>query len=215
MTTKRKETRESVCYREIKKKIRNGELKPGDCLIENTLSQQLEISRTPIRKAIGMLAADGYVEYNDFRGAFVRDSIINKERYFEMTEIIGLFLKQAIQKIRTKKITFNKMRVVAKLVEIEREEPTDPGIYFEYEKWFVSDLLTYMKNNYYLKISDDFFNNIQEFGDEEVIKIAQNACVKTVANIQRFIDALDEQDYDKCMAIIDQVIDAHVLVAYR
>ncbi|EAC8352268.1 GntR family transcriptional regulator [Listeria monocytogenes] len=215
MTTKRKETRESVCYREIKKKIRNGELKPGDRLIENTLSQQLEISRTSIRKAIGMLAADGYVEYNDFRGAFVRDSIINKERYFEMTEIIGLFLKQAIQKIRTKKITFNKMRVVAKLVEIEREEPTDPGIYFEYEKWFVSDLLTYMKNNYYLKISDDFFNNIQEFGDEEVIKIAQNACVKTVANIQRFIDALDEQDYDKCMAIIDQVIDAHVLVAYR
>lgn len=56
MTTKRKETRESVCYREIKKKIRNGELKPGDRLIENTLSQQLEISRTPIRKAIGMLA---------------------------------------------------------------------------------------------------------------------------------------------------------------
>ncbi|EPY9329292.1 GntR family transcriptional regulator [Listeria monocytogenes] len=215
MTTKRKETRESVCYREIKKKIRNGELKPGDHLIENTLSQQLEISRTPIRKAIGMLAADGYVEYNDFRGAFVRDSIINKERYFEMTEIIGLFLKQAIQKIRTKKITFNKMRVVAKLVEIEREQPTDPATYFEYEKWFVSDLLTYMKNNYYLKISDDFFNNIQEFGDEEVIKIAQNACVKTIANIQRFIDALDAQDYDKCIAIIDQVIDAHVLVAYR
>ncbi|EBF5193714.1 GntR family transcriptional regulator [Listeria monocytogenes] len=215
MTTKRKETRESVCYREIKKKIRNGELKPGDRLIENTLSQQLEISRTPIRKAIGMLAADGYVEYNDFRGAFVRDSIINKERYFEMTEIIGLFLKQAIQKIRTKKINFNKMRVVAKLVEIEREQPTDPATYFEYEKWFVSDLLTYMKNNYYLKISDDFFNNIQEFGDEEVIKIAQNACVKTIANIQRFIDALDAQDYDKCIAIIDQVIDAHVLVAYR
>ncbi|EAF2180816.1 GntR family transcriptional regulator [Listeria monocytogenes] len=215
MTTKRKETRESVCYREIKKKIRNGELKPGDRLIENTLSQQLEISRTPIRKAIGMLAADGYVEYNDFRGAFVRDSIINKERYFEMTEIIGLFLKQAIQKIRTKKITFNKMRVVAKLVEIEREQPTDPATYFEYEKWFVSDLLSYMKNNYYLKISDDFFNNIQEFGDEEVIKIAQNACVKTIANIQRFIDALDAQDYDKCIAIIDQVIDAHVLVAYR
>ncbi|HAO5924244.1 TPA: GntR family transcriptional regulator [Listeria monocytogenes] len=215
MTTKRKETRESVCYREIKKKIRNGELKPGDRLIENTLSQQLEISRTPIRKAIGMLAADGYVEYNDFRGAFVRDSIINKERYFEMTEIIGLFLKQTIQKIRTKKITFNKMRVVAKLVEIEREQPTDPATYFEYEKWFVSDLLTYMKNNYYLKISDDFFNNIQEFGDEEVIKIAQNACVKTIANIQRFIDALEAQDYDKCIAIIDQVIDAHVLVAYR
>ncbi|EPX8801500.1 GntR family transcriptional regulator [Listeria monocytogenes] len=215
MTTKRKETRESVCYREIKKKIRNGELKPGDRLIENTLSQQLEISRTPIRKAIGMLAADGYVEYNDFRGAFVRDSIINKERYFEMTEIIGLFLKQAIQKIRTKKITFNKMRVVAKLVEMEREQPTDPATYFEYEKWFVSDLLTYMKNNYYLKISDDFFNNIQEFGDEEVIKIAQNACVKTIANIQRFIDALEAQDYDKCIAIIDQVIDAHVLVAYR
>ncbi|MBC1288313.1 GntR family transcriptional regulator [Listeria welshimeri] len=216
MTIKRKETRESVCYREIKKKIRNGELKPGDRLIENTLSKQLEISRTPIRKAIGMLAADGYVEYNDFRGAFVKDSIINKERYFEMTEIIGLFLKQAIQKIRTKKISFNTVRVLAKLEEVERElEQTNPAIYFEYEKWFVSDLLTYMKNNYYLKISNDFFNNIQEFGDEEVIKIAQNACVKTINNIQIFIDAIEVQDYDKCVAIIDQMIDAHVLVAYR
>ncbi|MBC1360449.1 GntR family transcriptional regulator [Listeria welshimeri] len=216
MTIKRKETRESVCYREIKKKIRNGELKPGDRLIENTLSKQLEISRTPIRKAIGMLAADGYVEYNDFRGAFVKDSIINKERYFEMTEIIGLFLKQAIQKIRTKKISFNTVRVLAKLEEVERElDQTNPAIYFEYEKWFVSDLLTYMKNNYYLKISNDFFNNIQEFGDEEVIKIAQNACVKTINNIQIFIDAIEVQDYDKCVAIIDQMIDAHVLVAYR
>lgn len=216
MTIKRKETRESVCYREIKKKIRNGELKPGDRLIENTLSKQLEISRTPIRKAIGMLAADGYVEYNDFRGAFVKDSIINKERYFEMTEIIGLFLKQAIQKIRTKKISFNTVRVLAKLEEVEREsEQTNPAIYFEHEKWFVSDLLTYMKNNYYLKISNDFFNNIQEFGDEEVIKIAQNTCAKTINNIQIFIDAIEVQDYDKCVAIIDQMIDAHVLVAYR
>ncbi|PZG35585.1 GntR family transcriptional regulator [Listeria ivanovii] len=216
MTTKRKETRESVCYREIKKKIRSGELKPGDRLIENTLSQQLDISRTPIRKAIGMLAADGYVEYNDFRGAFVRDSIINKERYFEMTEILGLFLKQAIHKIRTKKISYNKLKVTGKLAEIKhQEEQSDPTVYFDYEKWFVQDLLTYLKNNYYLKISEDFFSNIKEFGDEEVIKIAQNASVKTIDNIQNFIDALDVHDYDRCLKIIDDVIDAHVLVAYR
>ncbi|MBC1487950.1 GntR family transcriptional regulator [Listeria sp. FSL L7-1485] len=216
MTTKRKETRESVCYREIKKKIRNGELKPGDRLIENTLSQQLEISRTPIRKAIGMLAADGYVEYNDFRGAFVKDSIINKERYFEMTEILGLFLKQAIHKIRTKKISFDKLKVTNKLTEIkQQEEQTDPTVYIDYEKWFIQDLLTYLKNNYYLKISEDFFSNIKEFGDEEVIKIAQNASVKTIENIEYFINALVVHDYDRCLIIIDEVIDAHVLVAYR
>lgn len=37
MIIKCKEIRESVCYWEIKKKIRNGELKLGDCLIENIL----------------------------------------------------------------------------------------------------------------------------------------------------------------------------------
>lgn len=216
MTTKRKETRESVCYREIKKKIRNGELKPGDRLIENTLSQQLEISRTPIRKAIGMLAADGYIEYNDFRGAIVKDSIINKERYFEMTEILGLFLKQAIHKIRIKKISFNKLQVINKLAEINKHEDQDhPAVYFDYEKWFTQNLLTYLKNNYYLKISEDFFNNIKEFGDEEVIRIAQNASVKTINNVQNFIDAMDVHDYDKCLNLIDELIDAHVLVAYR
>ncbi|EFR97734.1 GntR family transcriptional regulator, partial [Listeria ivanovii FSL F6-596] len=64
-------------------------------------------------------------------------------------------------------------------------------------------------------ISEDFFSNIKEFGDEEVIKIAQNASVKTIDNIQNFIDALDVHDYDRCLKIIDDVIDAHVLVAYR
>lgn len=46
-----------------------------------------------IWKVIGMFVVDGYVEYNDFWGVFVWDSIINKECYFEMIEIIGLFLK--------------------------------------------------------------------------------------------------------------------------
>jgi DNA-binding GntR family transcriptional regulator len=53
----------------LRRLIVEGVIAPGQKLNERALSEQLEVSRTPLREAIRMLAAEGLVELVPHRGA--------------------------------------------------------------------------------------------------------------------------------------------------
>ena len=55
----------------LRQRIVEGQLAPGDKLNERELSESLQVSRTPLREAIKMLAAEGLVELLQNRGAVV------------------------------------------------------------------------------------------------------------------------------------------------
>ena len=55
----------------LRERIRTGELPPGTRLRQETLAEELGISRTPLREAMRLLAADGLVELEPNRGAVV------------------------------------------------------------------------------------------------------------------------------------------------
>jgi DNA-binding GntR family transcriptional regulator len=55
----------------LRQRIVEGQLAPGAKLNERELSEQLQVSRTPLREAIKMLAAEGLVELLPNRGAVV------------------------------------------------------------------------------------------------------------------------------------------------
>ncbi len=59
-------------YDKIKQAIVDGELKPGDQLVETTLAVWCAVSRTPIREALRRLEQDGLVDRTD-RGLVVRE----------------------------------------------------------------------------------------------------------------------------------------------
>jgi GntR family transcriptional regulator of vanillate catabolism len=56
----------------LREMIMAGELAGGDRLLEIPLSEQLDVSRTPIREALIVLAEEGLVEYRPNRGYVVR-----------------------------------------------------------------------------------------------------------------------------------------------
>lgn len=56
---------------ELRNAIQNGELKPGERLVERTLAGRFGVSHIPIREALGRLADEGLVERNPRRGARV------------------------------------------------------------------------------------------------------------------------------------------------
>lgn len=60
-----------VVYETIRQKILKGELKPGERLIEVSLSDTLGVSRTPVREAIQKLEQEGLVIMAPRRGARV------------------------------------------------------------------------------------------------------------------------------------------------
>ena len=60
-------------YAELRERILEGELAPGARLHQEGLADELGVSRTPLREALGRLAADGLVDLLPNRGARVAD----------------------------------------------------------------------------------------------------------------------------------------------
>ena len=52
--------------------ILNGELKPGQTLVESDLATQLGVSRAPLREAIQILKTEGLLEAVSYKGTTVK-----------------------------------------------------------------------------------------------------------------------------------------------
>ena len=72
-------------YDHLRQEIVSGRLQPGAELAEVALSEQLGVSRGPIREAIGRLAAEGLVTVRPRRGAVVR--LISKDEFLELYQV--------------------------------------------------------------------------------------------------------------------------------
>jgi DNA-binding GntR family transcriptional regulator len=60
-----------VVAAELRRLILDGSLPPGERLFEDRLAQQLGVSRNPIREAMRVLEAEGFLDVTSRRGAFV------------------------------------------------------------------------------------------------------------------------------------------------
>jgi DNA-binding GntR family transcriptional regulator len=63
---------EESAYLYIRDQILNGVFQPGNRLPEETVAQQIGLSRTPVRGAFHRLATEGFVEFRRYVGAMVR-----------------------------------------------------------------------------------------------------------------------------------------------
>jgi DNA-binding GntR family transcriptional regulator len=57
---------------QVRSAIIEGRLKPGDHIVEGTLTRQLGVSRTPVREALILLEREGLVHSEPHKGSFVR-----------------------------------------------------------------------------------------------------------------------------------------------
>ena len=83
-------------YLWIKNAIINGEFQPGERIIQETLTQQLQVSRTPVRDALQRLNTEGLVVIKPFHGAEVFE--LSSESLHEVYEIRTLLENYAAQK---------------------------------------------------------------------------------------------------------------------
>ena len=72
----------------LRDRICSGELAPGSFLDEISLSQNLSISRTPLREALKVLTAEGLVRHEPRRGCFVNQ--VSEQDLDEIFPVIAL-----------------------------------------------------------------------------------------------------------------------------
>lgn len=80
-------------YELIKRAILNCTLNPGEFVAEVRLAEEMGISKTPIRKAMGRLHQEGFLENVPYRGYFVADiSVEDIAEIYQLRELLECHL---------------------------------------------------------------------------------------------------------------------------
>lgn len=109
----------------LRKYILNGELKPGDQLIEATIANHMQVSRGPVRDALKQLENEGLVVNIPRKGTFVRR--LNKEDFKQIYELRAylesLAIRLAIEKLDENSELISTLKsIVKQMGEVAREE---------------------------------------------------------------------------------------------
>src|SRR3954462_11971549 len=73
---------------QLRERIFDGELTPGTFLDEVQLAEQMKISRTPLREALRVPTAEGWVRHEPRRGCFVNE--VTEQDLDEIFPVIAL-----------------------------------------------------------------------------------------------------------------------------
>ncbi len=74
-----------VVSEQIRSRILDGKLRPGERLVEDRLSAELGVSRVPVREALRVLSTEGLVRLEPNRGASVAD--VSAETVADLVEV--------------------------------------------------------------------------------------------------------------------------------
>lgn len=106
----------------IRKKILAGELQPGDRLLEERLTEELAISRPPLREALRILESEGLVFTRPRRGSFV--ATLTEEDVYEILTLRSMLERMAFElgiPVRTESLLDPARQALAEMSRCARE----------------------------------------------------------------------------------------------
>ena len=141
----KKITCQGIAYNFLRKAILEHKMPPGSPIVEQNVSNLLEISRTPVREALKQLEAEGLIQVSPTRGYYVTEiNLLDVVEIFEIRLALeSLALKTAINKITDEDIEEMEAQL-NKLTKTSRPEE-----YYQSDRNF-HDLLVRRSNNHRL-----------------------------------------------------------------
>ena len=135
-------------YEQIKDALCKGKIAAGDILSESQLAEELDMSRTPVREALRILASEGWVEIRRGIGAYVKaPSSKDMEDLYEVRCLLEtLAIKTSVFNISNQEIDSLESRFRASL----DSPPPDPRQFSDLD-WELHELIVERCQNNYLK----------------------------------------------------------------
>lgn len=108
----------------LRERIRTGELPPGTRLRQEVLAEELGVSRTPLREALRLLAADGLIELEPNRGAVV--TALSREAQVQFWEA-RVALEPAAARLGAERRDAGALADMAAAIREQRTDAADGG----------------------------------------------------------------------------------------
>ncbi|MDP9743335.1 UNVERIFIED_ORG: DNA-binding GntR family transcriptional regulator [Bacillus sp. B2I3] len=177
-------------YEMIKKLLMNGELSPGEFVKEGDLSEQLEMSRTPIRSALQRLEHDGLVRIHPKQGIYICDiSVKQVNEVYEIRIALETFALRKLSQIIEKHQIEELYDILNQQYEYIKNEDSYSAL--EYDMRFHLKIMEFNKNEQML----DMFKSIREkleFYGKEVLKKKIDRLKQTYDEHVLIVEALEK-----------------------
>lgn len=199
----------SIVYDYILDQIFNQNLRPGQKISESSLSEALNMSRTPIREALRDLEADGIVEILPQR--FARIAELNEKDLQDM-RILKIHLEALTCQLVLLKVSNED---IYKLIEINHnlDKALSEGNIFEALHWDTKfhDYYNDISDNAYLIDAQNKIRGKNLLYQSETLKDKPSLLKNSIEQHQQLIDALFKRDYKQLL----QVSIAHLSKFYK
>lgn len=151
-----------VVFDYLRESILNGDLKPGERLMEITLADQLGVSRTPVREAIRKLEKEKFVEMIPRKGAYVAD--LTAKDILDVLEI-RINLEGFASGLAAERITTQEQEELGQILEKFNaclENMDRPGM-IEKDNEFHDMIFSATRNNKLIQIVKELHDQFQRF----------------------------------------------------
>ena len=197
-------------YKDLKRKIETGEYEFQELLpSENTLVQEYDCSRNTIRRAIGDLVADGYVQTMQGKGVrIIFQPALQTSFTIGSIETFTESAKRNNQKSKTKVIHFAEL-VVDKKIAAKTGFNIGDEIYYLQRLHYLDGKALILNHNYFLKsVAKDLTIEIAEKSIYDYLENTLGVSIvtsKRIMTVEKMTEIdekyLDLGDYN-CMAVV-------------
>lgn len=151
-----------VVFDYLRESILNGELKPGERLMEIALADQMGVSRTPVREAIRKLEKEKFVEMIPRKGAYVAD--LTAKDILDVLEI-RINLEGFASSLAAERMTTEEMEEMGRILEAFNYclETMDRAGMIEKDNEFHDTIFNSTRNNKLIEIVKELHDQFQRF----------------------------------------------------
>lgn len=182
-------------YEYMKKKIEQSEWLVGQPIKEQDISQELGMSRTPVRQAFVQLEEENYIEHLDNKGVVVAPKKISKKDFQEAVEFFELMSLHYLQEIERKEIDYATSDLEEALQRMqEKKETGEDSDFLKAELEFWNEFLTYAGNDYNVSLMMQTLHTVfeQKGYIQDVIHSSQT---EKIVHLSQLVIYLENNDY--------------------
>lgn len=179
-------------YSELKKGILNGDYPPGSVMNERKLSEEMGISRTPIREGLQMLARDGWLQMETYKGAVVRE--FDPHYMWELVRI-RYALELSAAEDAVKNMTDEGLESLRQIQKSQREDLLNYNVdeFIRHDREFHSCIYNMSRNGELMKLASNYYDVFRFLGMQAVMGTEERR-LTTIEEHQAILDAVEKRD---------------------
>ncbi|SFC94460.1 GntR family transcriptional regulator [Bacillus sp. UNCCL81] len=203
----KEKTLEQIAYEKLKSLILSGEYQTGMHLKETALVSELQMSRTPIRRALGRLVSEGLLSHNNFHGTTVTYTHFTLHEIINMIEIQWCFAVFCVEKSQRKHTPFNVKLLREMTTSMEKAYNGDDAYnYHRALTEFYKTFLLNSQNNLIIEMLDNLWKRFtEEATSSNVFNVRKNRIPHTLDLYNSLIDRVEKSEFDKATEILTQL----------